>query len=164
MNQGSIKQLIERFGPFRKEEVLSNYALQILKGLDYLHSQNVIHGDVKAGNILTDRNAVLKLSDFGASKIVDNIPADLELSQSGLFYETTKGSLFWMAPEILYGAPYGRRSDIWALGCTIIEIATGKHPWFNDDIKDLDDLKRRMLREELPQIPEVSELATDFIK
>jgi len=69
-----------------------------------------------------------------------------------------------MAPEILYGEPYGRRSDIWALGCTMIEIATGKHPWYNDDIKDLDDLKRRMLREELPQIPEVSELATDFIR
>lgn len=46
----------------------------------------------------------------------------------------------------------------------MIEIATGKHPWYNDDIKDLDDLKRRMLREELPQIPEVSELATDFIR
>ena len=69
-----------------------------------------------------------------------------------------------MAPEILYGAPYGRRSDIWALGCTIIEIASGKHPWYNDDIKDLDDLKQRMLREELPQMPEVSELATDFIR
>jgi len=37
-----------------------------------------------------------------------------------------------MAPEILYGEPYGRRSDIWALGCTIIEIATGKHPWFSN--------------------------------
>jgi len=39
-----------------------------------------------------------------------------------------------MAPEILCGEPYGRRSDIWALGCTIIEIATGKHPWASDNV------------------------------
>lgn len=80
MNQGSIRQLIDRFGPFRNEEVLSNYARQILNGLNYLHSQNVIHGDIKAANILTDRNANIKLSDFGASKLVDGIPADLEVS------------------------------------------------------------------------------------
>ena len=70
-----------------------------------------------------------------------------------------------MAPEILYGEPYGRRSDIWALGCTLIEIASGKHPWFNDNIQDLDDLKRRMLNEELPQMPgQLSDLAKDFIR
>lgn len=54
MNQGSIRQLIDRFGAFSNEEVLSNYARQLLNGLNYLHSQNVIHGDVKAANILTD--------------------------------------------------------------------------------------------------------------
>lgn len=54
MNQGSVKQLMDRFGPFRNEEVLSNYARQILLGLNYLHSCNVIHGDIKAANILTD--------------------------------------------------------------------------------------------------------------
>ena len=113
----------------------------------------MIHGDIKAANILTDQNANIKLSDFGASKIVDGIPADLEVSQSGKFYEHNRGSLFWMAPEILYGEPYGRRSDIWALGCTIIEIATGKHPWEIDNITDLDDLKQRMLQEHLPTIP-----------
>ena len=51
-------------------------------GLNYLHSKNVIHGDVKAANILTDRDANIKLSDFGASKIIESIPADLEVSQS----------------------------------------------------------------------------------
>ena len=79
MNQGSILQLINRFGAFRNEEVLSNYARQILNGLYYLHSKYVIHGDIKAANILTDRNAGVKLSDFGASKIIDGIP-DLDVS------------------------------------------------------------------------------------
>jgi mitogen-activated protein kinase kinase kinase len=110
-------------------------------GLNYLHSKNVIHGDIKAANILTDRDANIKLSDFGASKIVEGIPADLEVSQSGRCFENCRGSLFWMAPEILYGEPYGRRSDIWALGCTILEIASGCHPWSKDCVQDLDDLK-----------------------
>ena len=69
-----------------------------------------------------------------------------------------------MAPEILCGEPYGRRSDIWALGCTIIEIATGKYPWSADNITDLDDLKTRMLEEKLPMIPQdIGVNAKDFI-
>ena len=80
MNQGSLRQLMDRFGPFKNEEVLSNYARQILSGLNYLHSQNVIHGDIKAANILTDSKANLKLSDFGASKIVDVILEGLDVS------------------------------------------------------------------------------------
>ena len=69
-----------------------------------------------------------------------------------------------MAPEILCGEPYGRRSDIWALGCTIIEIATGKHPWANDDVKDLEDLKTKMFQKKLPMIPDdMVDQAKDFI-
>jgi serine/threonine protein kinase len=102
---------------------------------------------------LTDRNANIKLSDFGASKLVEGIPADLEVSQSGRLFEYCRGSLYWMAPEILYGSPYGRRSDIWALGCTILEIASGKHPWFfdlNQEGQALEELKTRMLNNQLP--------------
>jgi len=112
-----------------------------------LHSKNVIHGDIKAANILTDQNANIKLSDFGASKVLEVPTDDLDISQSGFLFDKAKGSLYWMAPETLYGSPYGRRSDIWALGCTLIEIATGKHPWYYDQIKDLDDLKKRMLND-----------------
>ena len=86
------------------------------------------------------------------------------MSQSGVLFDKTKGSLYWMAPETLYGYPYGRRSDIWALGCTLIEIATGKHAWYYDQIKDLDDLKTRLLNNQLPKLPQLKENALDFIK
>lgn len=76
--------------------------------------------------------------------MVEGIPADLDVSQSGRIFEFNQGSLFWMAPEILNGAPYGRRSDIWALGCTIIEIVTGKHPWEENGVKNLEDLQTLM--------------------
>lgn len=75
-----------------------------------------------------------------------------------------------MAPEILFGAPYGRRADIWALGGTILEIASGQHPWSKengtDNLKmELEDLKRNMLAEKLPEIPgTLTPGATDFIK
>lgn len=81
-----------------------------------------------------------------------------------------------MAPEILFGAPYGRRADIWALGCTILEIATGEYPWCssftpgsenknNNNIKsDLETLKNKMLAEQLPEMPStLTPSAIDFI-
>ena len=75
-----------------------------------------------------------------------------------------------MAPEILFGAPYGRRADIWALGCTILEIASGQHPWAKESGTEsmkieLEELKRNMLAEVLPDIPStLSTDAIDFIK
>ena len=110
---------------------------------------------------MTDQNARIKLSDFGAAKIVEGV-VDLEVSHSGRFFETNQGSLYWMAPEILCGESYGRRSDIWALGCTMLEIVTGKHPWWG--VKGFDELKSKLLRQELPRIPpDLSEKAKDFI-
>lgn len=101
------------------------------------------------------------------------IPAGLEVSQSGTCFEHSRGSLYWMAPEILFGAPYGRRADIWALGCTILEIATGEYPWCStfapgseSNIKvDLETLKNKMLAEELPEMPStLTPSAIDFIQ
>ena len=68
-----------------------------------------------------------------------------------------------MAPEILFKAPVGRRSDIWSLGCTLIELASAKHPW--TDISDLLQLLTRLENREIPEIPgHLSESAQNFIK
>ena len=88
----------------------------------------------------------------------------LDVSISGVLVEKARGSLYWMAPETLWGDPYGRRSDIWALGCTLIEIATGKHAWYYDQVKDLEDLKTRLLKDQLPKLPSLNENALDFIR
>ncbi|KAG2486893.1 hypothetical protein HYH03_014487 [Edaphochlamys debaryana] len=74
------------------------------------------------GNVLVSRDGVVKLADFGASKAYrDHTITDC--------MKSVRGSVFWMAPEVIRGTGYGRRADIWSLGCTVIEMLTGAHPW-----------------------------------
>lgn len=67
---GSIAHLLKKFGPFR-EEVVRNYTRQILLGLQYLHDHNIVHRDIKGGNVLIDDVGTVKLADFGASRKFD---------------------------------------------------------------------------------------------
>lgn len=80
----------------------------------------IVHRDIKAANMLVDRNGVCKLADFGNSK---RICSNLENERF------TKGTAHWMAPEVIKLKRHSRFSDIWSLGCTIIEMATGSAPW-----------------------------------
>lgn len=77
--------------------------------------------DIKGGNILVDDAGVVKLADFGASTTM----------AFGETVETTtiKGTPYFMAPEVLGESRYGRRGDVWAVGCTIIQMLTGEPPW-----------------------------------
>jgi serine/threonine protein kinase len=95
------------------------YTKQILEGLEYLHVNNIVHRDIKGSNVLVDRNGVCKLADFGNSKRLYCTKNDNQI----------KGTAHWMAPEVIKQLKYGRFSDIWSLGCTIIEMATGSPPW-----------------------------------
>jgi hypothetical protein len=123
MPGGSVAQVLSQFGPF-DESLIVSYAVGLLEGLDYLHSRDpvVLHRDIKGANILVGIDCRVKLSDFGCSKRA----ADT-MSQS------LKGSVPWMAPEVIQQAGQGRRSDVWSFGCVIIEMATAKHPWGNFD-------------------------------
>ena len=129
---GSITSLLQKFGPFA-ESMVAVYTKQILTGLEYLHANRIIHRDIKGANILVDSDGVVKLADFGASKQLQNV-----MSATGDLH-SLKGTPYWMAPEVIKQTGHGRQADIWSVGCTVIEMLTGKPPWvqFNTQVSAL---------------------------
>jgi serine/threonine protein kinase len=125
---GSVYSLISRFGPLGKNEgVISKYIRQAMEGLKYLHQHRVIHRDLKAANMLLTKDGVLKIADFGTCAQLKQC-----MTMTGEI-KGVMGSPCWMAPEVLRDQGYGRKADIWSIGCTLIEMATGQPPWSNLD-------------------------------
>eukprot|EP00667_Euglena_gracilis_P002654 EG_transcript_2660 len=119
---GSLESLLSQFGPFH-ESVICRYAQQMFQGLAYLHSQDIIHRDVKGGNLLVSTTGIVKIADFGTAKMLKKGTDSLQ----GPF--APHGSPFWLAPEVLKGVLVSKASDLWSAGCVIIEMATGAPPW-----------------------------------
>lgn len=147
MSGGSICSIYQKYGTL-KESIIKAYTRQILDGLVYLHDNKVAHCDLKGANVLVDQDGTVKLSDFGCSKLFEN-----SFSQTD-FTGIIRGSLAWMAPEVLQNKGIRRRSDIWSLGCLIIEMAVGGNPWGNE-LYDNNFLAIKNIAEsnKLPQIP-----------
>ncbi|XP_050220270.1 mitogen-activated protein kinase kinase kinase NPK1 [Mercurialis annua] len=118
---GSISSLLGKFGSF-PESVIRMYTKQLLLGLEYLHKNGIMHRDIKGANILVDNKGCIKLADFGASKKVVEL-ATINGAKS------MKGTPYWMAPEVILQTGHSFSADIWSVGCTMIEMATGKPPW-----------------------------------
>ncbi|NXF93904.1 M3K19 kinase, partial [Eubucco bourcierii] len=121
---GSISSIIHRFGPL-PEIVLCKYTKQILQGVAYLHDNCVVHRDIKGKNVMLMPNGVVKLIDFGCARRLAWV--SLGGTQSEIL-KSVHGTPYWMAPEVINESGYGRKSDIWSIGCTVFEMATGKPP------------------------------------
>ncbi|NXF29541.1 M3K19 kinase, partial [Nyctibius bracteatus] len=121
---GSISSIINRFGPL-PENVLCKYTKQILQGVAYLHDNCVVHRDIKGNNVMLMPNGIVKLIDFGCARRLAWV--SLSGTQSEML-KSVHGTPYWMAPEVINDSGYGRKSDIWSVGCTVFEMATGKPP------------------------------------
>ncbi|KAJ1906750.1 ATP binding [Coemansia sp. IMI 209127] len=128
---GSVSSALASFGMF-PESLVRTYTAQILEGLVYLHEQGIIHRDIKGGNVLIDQDGSVKISDFGISKRVDEAVAAGKTDRRA----SLQGSVFWMAPEVVKDTHYTFKGDVWSLGCLVIEMMTGTHPF-----PDLDQLQ-----------------------
>ncbi|XP_072542621.1 uncharacterized protein map3k19 isoform X2 [Salminus brasiliensis] len=121
---GSISSVLNRFGPL-PEKVFALYTRQILEGVAYLHDNRVIHRDLKGNNLMLMPTGIVKLIDFGCARRLNR------LTHSGGNSDLLKsvhGTPYWMAPEVINESGHGKKSDIWSIGCTVFEMATGKPP------------------------------------
>ncbi|XP_057538830.1 mitogen-activated protein kinase kinase kinase NPK1-like [Amaranthus tricolor] len=151
---GSISSLLGKFGSF-PESVIRMYSKQLLLGLEYLHKNGIMHRDIKGANILVDNKGCIKLADFGASKKVVELA-----TMTGA--KSMKGTPYWMAPEVILQTGHNSSADIWSVGCTIIEMATGKPPWCQ--YQEVQALFHIGTTKSHPPIPEhLSAEAKDFL-
>ncbi|RNA00408.1 serine threonine- kinase Nek11 isoform X2 [Brachionus plicatilis] len=120
-----IKQL-KSDGIKLPEEKIIHWFSQLLSACHYIHSQNILHRNIKPGNILI-KNGILKLGDFGVSR-------ELKESEDA---STFIGTPYYMSPEIIKNDKYNSKSDIWSLGCVLYELATYQKPFVGDKIIDI---------------------------
>uniref|UniRef100_A0A0D9V4L5 Protein kinase domain-containing protein n=1 Tax=Leersia perrieri TaxID=77586 RepID=A0A0D9V4L5_9ORYZ len=136
---GSLADEAARSGGCLAEGAIRAYAADVASALAYLHGNSLVHGDVKARNIMVGADGRAKLADFGCARSTD-------------CERPIGGTPAFMAPEVARGEEQGPAADVWALGCTVIEMATGRAPW-----SDMDDILAAVHRigytDAVPAIP-----------
>ncbi|KAJ1961347.1 Protein kinase of the Mitotic Exit Network [Dipsacomyces acuminosporus] len=144
---GSLQSILRKFRKF-PENLVGVYVAQILQGLSYLHLNAVVHRDIKPGNLLSTKEGIVKLADFGVARFQDG-------------QGTVVGSPYWIAPEVIRLNGATSASDIWSLGCTIIQLVSGKAPY--QDLPAMAAMFRIGQDEHPPFPPNISKLLKDFL-
>ncbi|KAJ7353548.1 kinase-like domain-containing protein, partial [Mycena albidolilacea] len=125
MENGTILKYLNDHGRANIDQLLS----EISKGLEYLHSQNLVHGDLRGANILITNEWSPCLADFGLASLTDPTAATTTSHRAG--------SIRWMAPELIDPSRFGRSfartpaTDVYAFGCVCLELYTGRPPFAN---------------------------------
>ncbi|XP_047326085.1 serine/threonine-protein kinase STY13-like [Impatiens glandulifera] len=125
-------------------KVVIKLALDLSRGLSYLHSKNIVHRDVKTENMLLDSQGNLKIVDFGVARVEAS-------NQSEMSVHT--GTLGYMAPEVMEGTPYGHKCDVFSFGICLWEIySCDMPPYPNDSLTEFSNaVVRKNLRPHVPR-------------
>ncbi|KAK7055199.1 kinase-like protein [Favolaschia claudopus] len=150
MEHGTVIDYLKKYG----HDIVDKLLYEIAQGLQYLHSRNIIHGDLKGANILIQENWTACLADFGLSEFSD---ASTSMSSN------RGGSVYWMAPELLDPHITFARTpaiDIYAFGCVCLELYTGRPPF----AKELDIVAAtKIIAGERPLRPSSSPAMSDLL-
>ncbi|KAL2513871.1 mitogen-activated protein kinase kinase kinase 17 [Forsythia ovata] len=159
---GSLADVAEKFGGALDEKVIVLYTREILQGLKYLHKNGIVHSDLKCKNVLLGSSGNIKLADFGCAKRLIDLKNNQVSSQS---CKGIGGTPLWMAPEVLRNEGLDFASDIWSLGCTIIEMATGRPPWDGDISNPMAAVFKIACSDDIPEFPaHFSQEGLDFLQ
>lgn len=126
--EGDLKGKIELDFPNFTEDYVRSVFAQVLEAVQYLHSKNVIHRDLKSQNVFLTNDGQVRLGDFGLCKHTRGHDG---IGSASL---THAGTDCYMAPEMLSSSKYGKPADMWSLGCVLCELVTGVFMWELDGI------------------------------
>ncbi|KLO08884.1 kinase-like protein, partial [Schizopora paradoxa] len=125
MKNGNLLTYAERNKDINRPRLLA----QVIRGIIYLHSINIIHGDLKCANVLVSDAGMAQLTDFGLSSVGDG------MAHFGGSFSNSAGNPRWLAPELLFPALYGlsgnptQETDVYVFGMTALELFSGKVPF-----------------------------------
>ncbi|XP_027180097.1 serine/threonine-protein kinase STY8-like isoform X1 [Coffea eugenioides] len=119
MSKGSVHSFLHKQKSTFKLSTIIRVAMDVSKGMNYLHQNNIIHRDLKTANLLMDEHEVVKVADFGVSRVV---------SQTGVMTAET-GTYRWMAPEVIEHKLYDHKADVFSFGIVLWELLTRDIPY-----------------------------------
>lgn len=134
-------KLKEQKGKLLPESQVVEWFVQIAMALQYLHEKHILHRDLKTQNVFLTRTNIIKVGDLGIARVLEN---QYDMAS------TLIGTPYYMSPELFSNKPYNCKSDVWALGCCVYEMATLKHAF---NAKDMNSLVYRIIEGKLPPMP-----------
>ncbi|XP_014376431.2 serine/threonine-protein kinase Nek4 isoform X2 [Alligator sinensis] len=134
-------KLKEQKGKLLPETRVVEWFVQIAMALQYLHEKHILHRDLKTQNVFLTRTNIIKVGDLGIARVLEN---QYDMAN------TLIGTPYYMSPELLSSKPYNYKSDVWALGCCVYEMATLKHAF---NAKDMNSLVYQIIEGKLPPMP-----------
>jgi NIMA (never in mitosis gene a)-related kinase 1/4/5 len=120
VRKGDFLSIIKKRKDYFDESLVWSYFIQVCLGLKYLHANNIIHRDLKCGNVFLDNGDHVFIGDFGSCKI---LTYDHQLTS------TSVGTPYYMSPEVINREKYSTEADIWGLGCFLFELISFKPPF-----------------------------------